>query len=532
MGTRTVTVALPQIIDTQPQFPDVFGLAFGYSCLTGTTFDYPFVVDGNGEVTHIMCYASEGGYRPANLIEPLTVEFTVTDANGTESDRYAIDWDSPIKATGPGGASFDYEGSVQIPITPGVYKVQIYCTAKILTETGSILDSNEREMFSLSETAKQLASPDLWPQLTFAETEDIRTVNVYLPPVIQELDAPAPFTKQGAFDWDFETAIITDASVEFAIQNVPRTSDLDIHLVVNGARQPGQNFRVTSLGGNEYRADLFTEQSLAFNLTTLPFRETSAIGVEVSYTNPIGQSATFTKTVDFDPSDYAPYIPDPTTNELIVDVALSDAESNGLYDSVEIIVNTPAAFYNVDENTDVTLTLNDGSGGTQTVLPVSPYRPSFLKNVSNSVPGATANYRQATFILLLSDIGGTLTTPGPGVLYTLSVQVAQSNGFASTQTCNADVTSFTFNSKMQANGWLDAMGAETPVKILDLCCREQTIRKAAERVFGENNVAYTGIDINPANSPTVCASILEWDPPHDVAYDIVWAVATPYKLYP
>lgn len=61
------------------------------------------------------------------------------------------------------------------------------------------------------------------------------------------------------------------------------------------------------------------------------------------------------------------------------------------------------------------------------------------------------------------------------------------------------------------------------MKILDLCCREQTIRKAAERVFGENNVAYTGIDINPANSPTVCASILEWDPPHDVAYDIVWA---------
>eukprot|EP00873_Tetraselmis_striata_P015180 jgi/Tetstr1/435444/TSEL_024350.t1 len=217
MGTRTATVTLPQIINTQPQFPDVFGLAFGYSGLAGTTFDYPFVVDGNGEMTHIMCYASEGGYRPANLVEPLTVEFTVTGANGTESDRYAIDWDSPITATGPSGASFDYEGSVQIPITPGVYKVQIYCTAKILTDTGSILDSNEREIFSLSETAKQLASPDLWPQLTFAETEDIRTVNVYLPPVIQELDPPTPFTKQGAFDWDFETATLTDASVEFAM---------------------------------------------------------------------------------------------------------------------------------------------------------------------------------------------------------------------------------------------------------------------------------------------------------------------------
>lgn len=62
------------------------------------------------------------------------------------------------------------------------------------------------------------------------------------------------------------------------------------------------------------------------------------------------------------------------------------------------------------------------------------------------------------------------------------------------------------------------------VRILDLCCREQTVRKAAETVFGRQNVQYTGVDNNPQTRPTVCADIMHWQPPVDAPkFDIIWA---------
>jgi len=54
---------------------------------------------------------------------------------------------------------------------------------------------------------------------------------------------------------------------------------------------------------------------------------------------------------------------------------------------------------------------------------------------------------------------------------------------------------------------------EKPVlRVLDLCCGYQSVRRAVEEMFGAtHDVRYVGVDCEQKHRPTVCADVRTWD---------------------